>query len=563
MSRQIGNGTAVFLALFLAIVQGCSAGAGAIRVGPVGVGAGREPRAASGTPRDSLVILHTNDTHAQILPFERSNGALVGGAAARADLVRRERERDRRTVLLDAGDVFQGTPFFALFGGVPDYRAMSMMGYQAGALGNHDLDNGPAAWIRTSREAKFAIRSANVFVAAESSWARGRVEVPAAIRRGAKWIGGAKVPDPAPLVFLTEKPWEVERLGPVGRVATFGLTTPDLVRIVKPSRNGGVAVADPIAAARYLVPKLREKASLVVCLSHLGDDMDRKLAERVSGIDVIVGGHNHKAIHQPVLVRNATPNGYGGTLIVQAGSRGEYLGRLVLYLDGDRAVRYAGALLRVRPADGEDAKVAAILRPYAEKVEAETGGVVFHSPARYPNTGLRDGETPLGNFVADVIRWAGNADVGFVNSGGIRAPMPEGDVTEADIHSIVPFDNQIVVVRMPGYLLRQLLDRVARRIGKGGFLQVSGLKFVISRDRASYIRVGGDPLDPEREYRVATIDYLAEGGDGYTQFAKARGLESTDALLRDEAVRFLREHPEYELKKETRIRWEGSTATFR
>jgi 2',3'-cyclic-nucleotide 2'-phosphodiesterase (5'-nucleotidase family) len=141
--------------------------------------------------------------------------------------------------------------------------------------------------------------------------------------------------------------------------------------------------------------------------------------------------------------------------------------------------------------------------------------------------------------------------------------MPEGEVTESDIHSILPFDNQVVVVRMFGWQLRQLLDRVARRIGKGGFLQVSGLKFVISRDRASYIRVGGDPLNSDREYRVATIDYLAEGGDGYTNFEKANGIESTDALLRDEAVRFLREYPDYVFKKETRIRWEGSTASFR
>jgi len=561
VSRQM-RGTAALLALLLVPLPACTAGTGAVGVGPVRIGVGREARSTGGA-RDSLVILHTNDTHAQLLPFERSNGDLAGGAAARAERIRRERERSRNTILLDAGDVFQGTPFFGLYGGVPDYKAMSMMGYASGALGNHDLDNGPAAWIRTAREARFDIRSANVFVDAESSWARGREEVPAAIRRGAKWVGGTKVADSARLVFLTEKPWDVERAGSLERVAFFGLTTPELERIVKKSRNGGVAIGDPIAAAKYLVPKLREKASLVVCLSHLGDDLDRKLAERVSGIDVIVGGHRHKAIHTPLIVRNATPNGWGGTVIVQAGYRGEYLGRLVLYLESQRAVGYSGALLPVRPSDGEDARVASMLRPYAEKVKAETGGVVFHSPARYPNTGLRDGETPLGNFVADVIRWSGDADVGFVNSGGIRAAMPEGEVTESDIHSILPFDNQVVVVRMFGWQLRQLLDRVARRIGKGGFLQVSGLKFVISRDRASYIRVGGDPLNSDREYRVATIDYLAEGGDGYTNFEKANGIESTDALLRDEAVRFLREYPDYVFKKETRIRWEGSTASFR
>ena len=535
-------------------------------VGGVSVGASRRTESRPGGPPDSLILLHTNDTHAQLLPFERTNGALAGGAAARADRVRKERERSRHTVLLDGGDVFQGTPFFGLFGGVPDYKAMSMMGYRSGALGNHDLDNGPAAWIRTSREAKFPVRSANVFVDAESSWARGREEVPSAMRRGAKWVGGKKVEDSAELVFLTEKPWEVEeRVAPVGDVAFFGLTTPDIERLVLRSRNGGVAVGDPVAVARWLVPRLREKAAMVVCLSHMGEDMDRKLAERVPGIDVIVGGHDHKPLHTPVFVRNTTPNDMGGTVIVQAGYRGEYLGRLALYFEGARLKGYAGRLLRVSPEDGEDARVASMLRPYAEEVSKETGDVVFHSPARIPQSGLRDGETPLGNFVADVIRWTGDADIGLINSGGIRAAMPAGEVTVADVHTVLPFDNKVVVVEMEGWQVRQLLDRVARRIGKGGFLQVSGVKFVISRDRASYIRVGEkeDALNADRVYRVATVDYLAEGGDGYTNFEKANGTTPTGVLLRDAAVRFLREHPRYEFRKESRIRWEGSAPMFR
>lgn len=551
VSRQIGNGGALLCALLVALAPACTTGAG--------TGAGRLRAEA----RDSLILLHTNDTHAHLLPFERPNGALAGGAAARAERIRRERERSRHTILLDGGDVFQGTPFFGLFGGVPDYRAMSMMGYASGALGNHDLDNGPLAWIRTAREARFDIRSANVFVDAESAWARGREEVPVAVRRGARWIGGKKVPDSARLVYLTERPWEVERAGPVQDAAFFALTTPDLDRLVLRNRNGGVAVGDPIAAARYLVPRLRERASMVICLSHMGVDMDRKLAERVPGIDVIVGGHDHRALHTPVLVRNATPNGYGGTVIVQAGYRGEYLGRLALYLEGDRLARYSGQLLRVSPEDGEDAKVAAMLRPYAEEVAEETGGVVFRSPMRLPNTGLRDGETPLGNFVADVVRWAGDADIGLINSGGIRAAIPAGEVTVGDVHTVLPFDNRVVVVRMYGWQVRQLLDRVARRLGKGGFLQVSGIAFVITRDRATYIRVAGDALESDRVYRVATVDYLAEGGDGYTNFEKALGIEPTGVVLREAAVRFLRENPRYEFRKESRIRWEGSTPMFR
>src|SRR6185295_8809345 len=105
------------------------------------------------------------------------------------------------------------------------------------------------------------------------------------------------------------------------------------------------------------VPELRRKADIVICLSHLGLDADRALATRVPGIDVIIGGHSHTRLNRPVLVRNATPNGYHGTVVAQAGYRGEFLGRTVLYFKGGRVARYSGQLLRVRPADGEDPRV--------------------------------------------------------------------------------------------------------------------------------------------------------------------------------------------------------------
>jgi len=132
---------------------------------------------------DSLIILHTNDIRAHLLPFDDSQGTVVGGAAARAALIARLRSSDRKTLLLDAGDVFQGTPLYNFFRGVPDYRSMTLMRYDAGALGNHELDDGPASWLRARSEAAFPILSANVFVAGDSSWASRLFPVPAGIRR--------------------------------------------------------------------------------------------------------------------------------------------------------------------------------------------------------------------------------------------------------------------------------------------------------------------------------------------------------------------------------------------
>src|SRR5207244_2364237 len=111
------------------------------------------------------------------------------------------------------------------------------------------------------------------------------------------------------------------------KVAVLGLTTGDIVSIVSRPRNEGVAVADPIAVAQILVPELRKKADLVVALTHLGVDEDRALARRVPGIDLIVGGHSHTFLWEPVLISNRNENGYDGTMIVQAGRWGERVGR--------------------------------------------------------------------------------------------------------------------------------------------------------------------------------------------------------------------------------------------
>ena len=123
---------------------------------------------------------------------------------------------------------------------------------------------------------------------------------------------------------------------------------------------------------------------------------------------------------------------------------------------------------------------------------------------------------------------------------------------------MLPFDNTVVTVPMKGWQVRELLDFIARRLGKGGFAQVSGVQFVIRRGRADYIRVGGHPLESDRAYRVGTIDFLYGGGDGYTMFEKAGPAVRSGVFTRDAAIDFLRRHPGYEFKKRDRIHWEGA-----
>lgn len=511
---------------------------------------------------DSLVILHSNDIHSHLLPFHRSENALVGGAAARAALIQRERARTPDLLLLDAGDIVQGTPAYNLFRGVPDTRAMSEMRYDAVALGNHDLDDGPAAWVALRPLAEYPVVSANVFAAADSSWAAGLAgDPPAEVRRGARWIGGVSVAPAAPLRFLARpyviRPWRGKR------IAILGLTTANLVDIVRISANRGVAVSDPIAAARWYVPRLREQADYVIALTHLGVDTDQDLARRVPGIDLIVGGHSHTRLDGALFAGTGTAPGLPGVPIVQTGAWGDRLGRSVLYLAGGRPAGFRCELLRVRPEDGEDASIAAFLRPVADSVMAAMGSTVYESDERVPIPRREDVETPIGNFAAEVLREAAGADIGIMNTGGIRAPIPRGPVTVADIYSTFPFDNSIVVVPMRGDDVRRMLDFVARRLGKSDFAQVSGVRFEISRDYASGIRVNGHPLDTDRVYRVATIDFLYEGGAGYTLFRKAGPAEPMGIFQNEAAVSFLRRHPDYEFRTDGRIVWEGSTPGLR
>jgi len=521
--------------------------------------------AAPAPPRpsvDSLVILHTNDLHSHLVPFHRADSMMVGGAAARAELIERERERTPDLILLDAGDVVQGTPAYNLFRGVPDTRCMSLMRYDAVALGNHDLDDGPSAWIGLRPYASFPVLSANVFAAAESSWAAGLPEeVPPAVRRGARWIGGGSIRGATPLRFLAKpyliRPWRGKK------IAILGLTTGNLVNIVRISANRGVAVADPVSVARWYVPRLREEADYVIALTHIGASEDEELARRVPGIDLIVGGHSHTRLETARFSGEGTIPGLSGVPIVQTGAWGDWLGRSVLRLAEGRPAGFGYELLRVRPSAGEDAAVADLLRPVADSVRAAMGATIYVSPDHVRTPRRNDVETPIGNFAAEVLREAAGADIGIMNTGGIRSPIPKGPVTVADIYSTFPFDNTIMVVPMRGDDVRRLLDFVARRIGKGDFAQVSGVRFGISGDYATGILVDGKPLERGRIYRVATIDYLYEGGAGYTHFRRAGPAEPTGIFQNEAAVSFLRRHPGYEFRTDGRILWEGGTPGLR
>jgi len=271
-----------------------------------------------------ITILHTNDTHSQIDPIPDSDKQWggKGGVARRATLVKEVRSQNPNTLMVDAGDVFQGTPYFNFYKGEVEYKSMSLIGYDVVTLGNHDFDNGVDALAAAMKFANFEFVSTNYDV------------------RG------------TPLESRV-KPYAVRTFGDL-RVGLFGLgINPD--NLVTPENFKGVKYLDPVGMARGVVRLLRdrEKCQLVIGMSHLGyypnpkgnEVGDTQVAALVSGIDFIASGHTHTFMEKPYLQKN--PEGKD-TIIFQVGKSGIYVGRVDFKLKGGQVVASAGRLLDLR-----------------------------------------------------------------------------------------------------------------------------------------------------------------------------------------------------------------------
>ncbi len=265
-----------------------------------------DARADVQRPDDLVVtILHTNDVHSRIDPFPADGGryAGLGGAARRATLIRQIRAQNPHTLLVDAGDVFQGTPYFNLFRGRVDFEVMTALGYDAMTMGNHDFDGGMAGLLEVMPCAHFPLLNANYDFSASD-------------------LAGHVAP------------CAVRELGAV-RVGIFGLGVA-LEGLVSPALRRGVVYGDPLPAAARMAQHLRadEKCDLVVCLSHLGNEGyqgqpgDQQIAAAVEGIDLIVGGHSHTFMEAPTRKRH----GDRETLVFQVGWGGIQLGRVDFHL---------------------------------------------------------------------------------------------------------------------------------------------------------------------------------------------------------------------------------------
>jgi len=493
----------------------------------------------------SLTILHTNDIHAHLAAFDplgtfcdqekAAAGKCLGGVARLTTAINRERAKGGQTLLLDAGDQFQGTLFFTKYKGEACAFFMNRLGYDAMTLGNHEFDDGPVTLANFIRSLKFPMVTANIDVS-RSPELRGLI-APYIVRE----IAGHKV-------------------------GIIGATQPKAARLSSPGPDIGFPPFLP--AMQAAVDDLHKQGvRIIIVLSHAGIGGDKKLAASVSGIDIIVGGHSHvllgngypEAVGPCPLVVEA-PDG-GKTLLVTAGYWGRYLGVLHATFDtAGRVASYEGNPVRLDASVPEDPATLAELERYAKPLEVFRAKSLGQADGPFGAAMCRQEECAAGDLLAEAMLAGGRrygAVAALVNGGNVRAGIAPGSVSLGDVLTAFPFPNTLTAFTLSGADLLATLEHGVSALGmhegSGRFLQVAGLRYVYDpaqpvghrivsvqiADAAGHLV----PLDPKAEYRLVSNHFMARGGDGFTVLVdRARDVEGDSLLVYDLVAQWITAH---------------------
>ncbi|MBD3107742.1 5'-nucleotidase C-terminal domain-containing protein [Bacillus sp. AGMB 02131] len=473
--------------------------------------------------------MHTNDTHANL-----------DNVAKRVTAVKEVRAKKPDSLLLDAGDVFSGTLYFNEFKGQADLQFMNLMKYDLMTMGNHEFDLGSSPEGHTAladfvKKSKFSFVSTNVNYSKDPHLKKlFSNEITSKPKSGKIYNGVIKT-------INGEK------------VGFFGLTTEETKDISSPVN---ITFSNYIDEANEAV-KAFEKLGVnkIVAITHIGYDdnpaydNDLTLAKEVDGIDIIVGGHSHTQLDQPVVI-DEDENGAtkDPTVIVQAYQYNEFLGTLDVEFDKKgKIVGHAGELIKIADKTA-DPEAEALLKPYKDKID-EIKNTPTEGVAAKPLTSPRDGgdvtkpsvrknETELGNLITDGMLdkakdFNPNTVMAFQNGGGIRADINEGPITLGEILTVLPFGNTLATMELTGAEIKEALEHSVRLAPaeNGGFLHVSGMKFIYDSTKPAGNRVqtmevknadgSYSAILPEQKYVIATNAFTAKGGDGFTVFQKA------------------------------------------
>ena len=442
--------------------------------GVLALGCGNAPAGANGQ-KLALTLLHTSDIHSRVWPFrsrisrfeaelglgEPLTRTEVGGLARLATLLTRER-RNRDALWLDSGDALEGAEVFHRFGGSVELELLSAMGLGAMALGNHELSLDDVALGPLLQDfAAFPVLAANLRPAGDSALS-GRLLPSALLEVAGVRVGVVGVANPRspPDLASRANPWRLE-------------PAPDLA-----------------AAVQDAVDAVAPRAALIVVLSHLGLDEDRALVSRTSGIDVVLGGHQHILTPEPewqddcnsAELQDAPGCSPRRVPIVHSGAYACWLSRLELQLAPDPAAPDSLELETLAlshlpvtasvPADPQ-------LQRYLEARRAPPEPPLAFLPESLARRSALAGDSALGNLTTDALMAATGADVAIVNSSGLRADLEAGPLLRSDLELALPFDEPWRLVWLSGRDLRQALEQSALRSAQRGcesVLQLAGVR---------------------------------------------------------------------------------------
>jgi 2',3'-cyclic-nucleotide 2'-phosphodiesterase (5'-nucleotidase family) len=420
--------------------------------------------------------------HGQVLP--RSGN---GGLAQLATVIRREQP----DLVLDGGDMFTGTMVSDEFYGKPMIDIMNRIGYAAAALGNHEFDHGLPELKARLKEARFPILSANV-----------------------SGVEGIR-----PYTVLTARGV---------RIGVIGLTVENLALVTHPKNLKTITVTRVVDAVRETLPKVRPLSDFVIVVAHLSLEEQLRVAKAFPEIRLIVAGHPHTARATQV----------GETLIVEAGSNAQIVGKVTIRLSGKVPDSLSSEMIPVRNVQ-PDPEIQSAIAPYEKSVATRAAERLGDARAELRKSD--SGESPLNNLVADALRESAGTQIALHNIGGIRAILPRGSITRGAVFDVMPFANTLIKMNMTGAQLKKLLGRRP--------LAVSGLRVVwdMTRPRpdllVSAALANGQPIVDSSTYSVAVNDFMAAGGDGLTELTQGAMVQDTGILVRDAIAAYVKKHP--------------------
>ncbi|MBB1425111.1 bifunctional UDP-sugar hydrolase/5'-nucleotidase [Shewanella sp. SG44-2] len=488
--------------------------------------------AEAGADCKVFTVLHTNDNHGRF--WSNSDGEY--GMSARKTLIDQIRaevsSNGGETLLLSGGDINTGVPESDLQDAVPDFIGMNEIGYDAMAVGNHEFDN-PLAVLDSQRSiANFPMLAANIYKA-----------------DGTRYFDAYKV-------------FDVNGV----KIAVIGLTTEDTAKIGNPEFIGDLDFRDPKVEIAKVIAEIKEakSADLIFATTHMGHYADAANGSNAPGdvamaralakgdLQAVIGGHSQNPVCMEPGTNaysetfepgsECTPDMQNGTYIMQAHEWGKYVGRADFeYFNGEmHLVSYklipvnlkksvtdaAGVKTKVLIADAieEDAALKELLKYYQDQGSAKLGEVIATTD------GLLDGEraivrnmqTNLGRLLADAQRTKVGADIGVMNSGGVRASIQAGNISYRDVLTVQPFGNMVTLSTKTGAEVTEYLNTVASfQRGSGAYAQITGVKMTVdcTAQTVAISEINGKDYSATDSYSFTVPSFNAAGGDGYPKLS--------------------------------------------